>query len=119
MVHLPQAEHGGERSEHTEQHQLRWQREPTQEVSREDISCSRTSEAEFLDKIQTKVLRVFLLAIHSFALRYLFLQPHATSSSFYSVLLYTVKEKGSPFPRADGNGHFYQIGCLCLLTCSV
>jgi hypothetical protein len=51
-----------------------------------------------LNKIQTKVLRVFLLAIHnrlySFALRFLFLQIYATSHSFYSSLLYTVKEKG-------------------------
>ncbi len=43
-------------------------------------------EAEFLDEIQTKVIRVFLLAIHrhlySFALRFLFLQTHATSYSF-------------------------------------
>jgi hypothetical protein len=42
-------------------------------------------EAEFLDEIQTKVLRVFLLAIHShlysFALRFLFLQTHATIPS--------------------------------------
>jgi hypothetical protein len=41
------------------------------------------AEAEFLDKIQTKVLGVFLLAIqghlYSFALRFLFLQTHATS----------------------------------------
>jgi hypothetical protein len=60
---------------------------------------SRCTEAEFLDKIQTKVLRVALLAIHrhlySFALRYLFIQTHAISYSFYSaVILYTVKEKG-------------------------
>ncbi len=45
-------------------------------------------EAEFLDEIQTKTLRVFILAIHShlcsFALRFIFLQTHATSSSFYS-----------------------------------
>ncbi len=45
-----------------------------------------------------KVLRVFLLAIksylYSFALRFLFLQTHATSYSFHSALLYTVKEKG-------------------------
>jgi hypothetical protein len=44
----------------------------------------------------TKVLKVFLLAIHShlynFALRFLFLQTHATSYSFYSSA--TVKEKG-------------------------
>jgi hypothetical protein len=57
---------------------------------------SRTStEAEFLDEIQTKV---FLLAIHShfysFALIFLFLQTHATSYSFYSSVFYTVKEKG-------------------------
>jgi hypothetical protein len=41
-------------------------------------------EDEFLDKIQTKF---FLLAIHShlysFALRFLFIQTHATSYSFY------------------------------------
>ncbi len=44
--------------------------------------------AEFLDEVQTKVLRVFLLAIqshlYSFSLRFLFLQTHATSYSFYS-----------------------------------
>ncbi len=47
-----------------------------------------SAEAEFLEKIQKKVLRVFLLAIHShlysFALR--FLQTHATSYDFYSSL---------------------------------
>ncbi len=47
-------------------------------------------EAEFLDEIQTKVLRAFLLAIHShlysYALRFLFLQIYATSYSFYSTL---------------------------------
>jgi hypothetical protein len=46
------------------------------------------TEAEFLEEIQTKVLRVFLLAIHSLlyscALRLLFLQTHATSYSFYN-----------------------------------
>jgi hypothetical protein len=50
-------------------------------------------EAESLDEIQAKVLRVFLLAIHShlysFASRFLFLQTHKTSYSFY-----TVEEKG-------------------------
>ncbi len=44
------------------------------------------SVAEFLDEIQAKVLRVFLPAIHSqlhsFALRFLFLQTHATSYIF-------------------------------------
>ncbi len=51
------------------------------------------TEAKLLDEIQTKVLRVFFLAIHShlysFALRFLVLQTHATSYSFYSVLKYT------------------------------
>ncbi len=50
-------------------------------------------------KSRKKVLRVFLTAIQShlyrFALRFLFLQTqtHTTSYSFYSVLLYIVKEK--------------------------
>ncbi len=55
-------------------------------------------EAEFLDEIQTKVLRVFLVAIYnhlySFLLRFIFLQTHATSYNLYSSL-YTVKEKGA------------------------
>ncbi len=45
-----------------------------------------SAEAEFLDEIQAKVLGVFLLVIHghlySFALRFLFLQTHATSYIF-------------------------------------
>jgi hypothetical protein len=53
-----------------------------------------TTVAEFLDEIQIKVLRVFFLAIHShlysFSLRFIFLQTHATSYSFYSASLYTV-----------------------------
>ncbi len=44
------------------------------------------------DEIETKVLRVFLLAIqshfYSFALSFLFLQTQATSYSFYRALLY-------------------------------
>jgi hypothetical protein len=57
-------------------------------------------EAEFLDEIQTKVLRVSLLAIHShlysFGFRFLFLQTHATSYSFHGsvTVQYTVTEKG-------------------------
>jgi hypothetical protein len=53
-------------------------------------------EAEFLDEIQTRVLRVFLLTVHShlysFALRILFLQSHTTSYSFHSSV--TVYGKG-------------------------
>jgi hypothetical protein len=46
-------------------------------------------EAELLDEIQTEVFRVFLLALihshlYSFALRFIFLQTHANSYSFYS-----------------------------------
>ncbi len=44
------------------------------------------AEVEFLDEIQTKVLRVLLLAIHShlynFVLRFLFLQTLAASYIF-------------------------------------
>jgi hypothetical protein len=46
-------------------------------------------DAEFLDKIQTKVLRVFLIVIHSylysFSLRFLFFQTHATSYSLWKT----------------------------------
>ncbi len=73
--------------------------------------------AEFLDEIQTKVLRIFFLAIHSplysFALRFLFLQNHATSSSFYSSVTVQVKEKGGkpdrkPYPLPYGLGNPYR-----------
>jgi hypothetical protein len=71
-------------------------------------------EVKFLDEIQTKVLRVFLLAIHShlysFALRFLFLQTHATSYSLYSSVTVHLKEKGGkmienhiPFPMVFRN----------------
>jgi hypothetical protein len=62
-----------------------------QEHSEETVLHVFCTEAEFLDEIHPKVLRVFLLAIHShlyrFALRFLFLQAHTTSYSFYSALL--------------------------------
>jgi hypothetical protein len=58
------------------------------------------TEAEFLDEIQTKVLRVFLLAIH----RHLYSKPcidmpfslnsRNLLQFLYGALLYTVKEKG-------------------------
>jgi hypothetical protein len=66
------------------------------------------TEAEFLDGIQAKALRVFLLAIHShlnsFALIFLFLKNSRNLLQFlYNALLYTVKEKvgkpeHTPFP---------------------
>ncbi len=66
---------------------------------RENITlyyCTQCTEAEFVDEIQIKVWKVFLLAIHShlysFALRFLFLQTLATSYSLYSSV--TVHCKG-------------------------
>ncbi len=72
------------------------------------------SEAEFLDEIQTKVLRVFLLAIRShlylyslhFALRFIFLQNSRNLlQSLWCVSVYcTVKEKEgnhTPFPMVS------------------
>jgi hypothetical protein len=71
---------------------------PLLQLGGDSVRYESTPEAEFLDEIQTKVL----LAIHShlcsFALRFLFLQTHATVSTVITVstvqLLYTVKEKG-------------------------
>jgi hypothetical protein len=69
------------------------------------------AETEFLDEIQTKGCRDFFLAIqshlYSFALRFLFLQTRATSHSFYSALLYTVKEKGG---KPDRKPHTLSYG---------
>jgi hypothetical protein len=68
-------------------------------------------EAEFLDEIQTKVLRVFLLDIHShlysFALRFLFLQLTQPLTVSTIHLLYTIKKKrrkpdGKPHPLLFG-----------------
>ncbi len=60
-----------------------------------------------MDEIQTKVLRVFLLAIHShlysFAFRFLLLQAHATSYNFYSsVTVKGGKPDRKPNPRRYG-----------------
>jgi hypothetical protein len=66
-----------------------------------------SAEAEFLGEIQTKILRVLLLAIHShlysFTNRIIFLQTHATS---YVKLLYTVKEKGGKLDRKPYPLHY-------------
>ncbi len=59
-----------------------------QRVATASLDVASTAEVEFLDEIQTKVLRVVLLAVHShlnsFVLRFIFLKTHATSYSFYS-----------------------------------
>jgi hypothetical protein len=70
-----------------------------------------------LGRNPTKVLRVFLLAIHShlysFALQFLFLQTHTTSYSFYSSV--TVHCKGErrkpdrkPYPLLYGSRNPYK-----------
>jgi hypothetical protein len=75
------------------------------------------TEAEFLDKIQTKVLRVALLSIHShlysFASRFLFLQTHATSYDFHSSVTVHWKKKGGkpggkPYPLPYGLRNQYR-----------
>jgi hypothetical protein len=53
--------------------------------TRTQPQLSEKAEAEFLDEIQTKLLRVFLLGIHSLqqlCLRFIFLQTHATSYNY-------------------------------------
>ncbi len=65
-------------------------------------------DAELMDEIQAKALRVFLLAIHShlysFALRFIFLQTHATSYSFYSLATLHCKGERTikPYPLPFG-----------------
>ena len=53
---------------------------------RSHLQAKARGRTEFLDEIQTKVWRVFLLAIHShlynFVMRFIFLQTHATSKVF-------------------------------------
>ncbi len=49
---------------------------------------------------------IFQSHLYSFALRFLFLHTHATSYSFFSALLYTVKEENlienhNPFPMVE------------------
>ncbi len=66
------------------------------QVGPQTLNCG--PEAEFLDEIQTKVLKVFLLSMHShfysFSLRFQFLQTHATFYSFYSsVTAYCKRER--------------------------
>jgi hypothetical protein len=64
------------------------------------LGITYSTEAGLWDENQTKVLRTVLLTIHSFALRFVFLQT-------YVKLLYTVKEKGGkpdqkPYPLSYG-----------------
>jgi hypothetical protein len=70
----------------------------------------KTAEAEFFKEIQTKVLIVFLLAIHltSFALKFLFLQTHETFYSFYSSV--TVHCKGVKGGKPDRKTYLHPYG---------
>jgi hypothetical protein len=83
------------------------------------------SEAEFLDEIQTEVLRVFLLAIHShfysFALRFMFFQTHATSYSFKSSVTEHCKEENHTpftiwFKKSLQKLQVWELSKLCLET---
>ncbi len=71
------------------------------------VGMYKSAEVEFLD---------------SFALRCIFLQTHATSYSFYSVLLYTVKEKGGkpdrkphplPYGFSNQKPQVWELSRLC------
>jgi hypothetical protein len=59
---------------------LQYFRSDTATLNTQQVNIS--PEAELLDEIQTKIFRVFLLVIHShlysFALKFLYLQTHAT-----------------------------------------
>jgi len=94
----------------------------------------RLPDAEFLDEILTKVVKVYLLAIYShfysFAMRFLFLQTHATSyicSSVLGLVTVLVQEKGgkpyriqNPLPYGLRNPYrnlkVSELSRLCLET---
>ncbi len=68
---------------------------------------------QILGRNPDRSLKSFFLAIQShlycFALKFLFLLTHATSFSFFSVLLYSVKEKGGiPHPLPYGLRNTYR-----------
>jgi hypothetical protein len=82
-----------------------------------NILCavSRWPEAKFLDKIQTSFKEFSSLLFshfHSFALRFLILQTHATS---YFTLLHIVKKKGGK-PNREPHPLPYGFSTLCLET---
>ncbi len=109
---------------HTHRKLVKWMRSQIQpgrgleRLSAMPVSNRSSPDTKFLDEIQTKVLRVFLPAIHSdlysFAYRFIFLQTHASSYSFQSFfLLHTVKEKGGkperkPYPLPYGLRNLYR-----------
>jgi hypothetical protein len=94
---------------------------PEQYGSLSKLFCWGWGGAEFLDEIQTKILRVFLLIIHSHpnssALKFLFLQTATTSCV---QLQYTVKEKGGiadrkPYPLSYGLRDPYSLKTLKIM----
>ncbi len=85
--------------------------------------CFSGIEAEFLEEIQTKVFLAIRSQFYSFALRFLFLQTHATSYSFYSSVSVDSKrwrktwEKTIPpslwFKKSIQKPHVWQLQRLC------
>jgi hypothetical protein len=71
----------------------------------------RFAEAEFLDEIQTRVLRIFLLAIHSqlYSLRFFFFKLTQPLTVSRVQLLYTVKEKEEGKPDRKPNLLLYSL----------
>jgi hypothetical protein len=57
------------------------------------LRSPRVPEATFLDEIQTKNVLLAIHHLYSVALRFLFLQTHATSHSFYSSATTHSKEE--------------------------
>jgi hypothetical protein len=81
----------------------------TAQCQKETLAYRLQYETEFLDEIKTKVLRVFLLAIHRhlyiFALRFLFLQIHATSYGFCKGERRKTDSKPYPLPSGLRNSY--------------
>jgi hypothetical protein len=93
------------------------------------LSAGFQPEAKFLDEIQTKVLRVILLAIHSHlynsALRFLILQSHATSYLFLQWVMVHCKGerrkyiKPNPrpwFKKSIQKSQVWELSRLCPAT---
>jgi hypothetical protein len=72
------------------------------------------------NEIQPKVLRVFLLAIHShllsFALRFIFLLTHATSYSFFMV--YAIHTETSSLKKSQDYAQKPQRNCAFMNSAS-
>ncbi len=63
------------------------------------VDTVQSTEAEFLDEIQTKVFRVFL-HLYSFGMRFIFFQIHATSNIFIQLLLNCKEQRRNTLKKA-------------------